>query len=94
MHGADFDRGSTSSGSATFGDHRKESYNDPSPAMPSDDDGAVFSLSRYRKEKMLRGDDEIEERDSDDDADEDYVFPQLSNRMVFSSQKSDFVAQY
>ena len=36
--------------------------------MPSDDDGAVFSLSRYRKEKMLRGDDEIEERDSDDDA--------------------------
>ena len=93
MDEADYDRGSSSSGSATFGDHRKESYNVPSPAMPSDDDGAVFSLSRYRKEKMSKGDDEIEERDSDDDADEDYVFPQLSNRMVFSSRKSDFVAQ-
>ena len=75
MDEADYDLGSSYSGSATFGDHLKESYNVPSPAMPSDDDGAVFSLSRYRKEKMLRGDDEIEERDSDNDADEDYVFP-------------------
>ena len=70
MDDANYDRGSSASGSEDSADDQNGQFNIPSPAMCSDEESAV-SPSLYRKEKMREGEEEIEDRESDE-KEEDY----------------------
>ena len=70
MDDAEYDRGSSASGSDESGDDQNGQFNIPSPVECSDEESAV-SPSLYRKERMREREEEIEDRHSDEE-EEDY----------------------